>query len=149
MKFLGFLFLSILVSTGIVIGAQYVPSEFLGNFLEKDFISVFASLVGLNIAAVIFLLGQISVIEEKINTNQMSTAKKEIKHNACFIIISFVTSLILLFFRPDMLLCSSSVCSRFLNVINILLLSLFFLAIYSIYEIVNASFVLSKFSIKK
>ncbi len=150
MRFLGFLFLTILISAGIITVDILLPGNFLINFINNHYIETFASLIGFNLASVTFLLGQLITIEATINQESMfESTRKEIKHNAFFLIFIFVVALLLLTFRPDI-----GITGRFdLNiayyVVNTLVISIFLMALFAIFEILNSVFSIGKFFKKK
>lgn len=146
MQILGYVFLSILIAIGVVIGDYYLPGTFLTSFLDDHFIETFSGLVGFNIAAVIFLLGQLISLEERsTNKNAFENTKKEIKHNSYFLLISFLVSIIVLIFRPDIVSWDSSLlANKAYYIMNGLVVVLFCLAMASIFEILSAVFKLSK-----
>lgn len=145
MRTLGFIFMSLLLAIGLVLLDFYLPGTYLNNFLDNHFIETFAGLVGFNIAAVIFLIGQLMNLEEKFsNKTIFINTRREIKHNAYFLLSSFVSCLILLIIRPDL---KENIIFReniFYYIDNILVLTFFTLAIFAIYEILRAVFLLSK-----
>lgn len=145
MKFLGFLFLSLLLSSAIVVADFYLPGMFLDNFLSYSLIQTFATLVGFNVAAVIFLLGQIISVEKQSGQDGFfKETRKEIRYNSYYLLISFLLSLFLLIFRPDFSSLNSAGFEMLYYIINTLILALFILAIFSIYEILKGVFILGK-----
>jgi len=145
-QILGYIFLSIILALGIVIADYFLPGTYLTSFLNDHFIETFAGLVGFNIASVIFLLGQLINLEERIkNKKVFENTRREIKHNSYFLLIAFLLSIVILIIRPDL----NSVNSTFSNNIlyfslNTLVLVLFILGIVSIIQILSAAFVLGK-----
>ena len=145
MRILGFIFLSLLLSTGIVLVDFFLPGTYLSGFLNNHFIETFAGLVGFNIAAVVFLVGQLISLEDRVDSKiGFINTKREIKQNAYFLLSSFLSCLFLLIIRPDLKLDISLKNNIFYYVDNIIIMSLFILAIFAIYEILRAIFLLSK-----
>src|SRR6185437_16506714 len=131
-----FIFVSLLLAGVLVALDYYLPGSFLQDFLNNHFIETFAALVGFNIAAVVFLVGQLMNLEEKYNGNMIHT-RKEIKHNAYFLLSSFLICLCLLILRPDIKIDPSFHTNAPYYILNVLVLSVFGLAIFSIYEILH------------
>jgi hypothetical protein len=105
----------------------------------------FAGLVGFNIAAVIFLIGQLLNLEEKFrNKTVFVNTRREIKHNAYFLLSSFIVCLVLLIIRPGIKENISLSNNIFYYLDNILIITIFILSIFAIYEILKAVFLLSK-----
>ncbi|MBP9715062.1 MAG: hypothetical protein KBD52_01050 [Candidatus Pacebacteria bacterium] len=145
MRILGFIFLSLLLATGLVFIDFHLPGTYLNSFLRDHFIETFAGLVGFNIAAVIFLIGQLMNLEERFGgKNTFANTRREIKHNAYFLLSSFVSCLVLLIIRPDLKEVTSFYENIFFYVDNVLIITIFTLAIFAIYEILRAVFLLSK-----
>ncbi len=145
MRILGFIFLSLILATGLVIGDFYLPGAYLSNFLDNHFIETFAGLIGFNIAAVIFLVGQLMSIEERLGSKAgFINTRREIKHNAYFLLSSFLACLVLLIFRPSPHENISLGTNFFYYVDNIIIIAIFILAVFSIYEILRAVFLLGK-----
>lgn len=142
MRILGFIFLSLIVATTLVTGDYYLPGTYLSNFLTNHFIETFAALVGFNIAAVVFLVGQLLGLEERYNA-ELANTRREIKHNAYFLLSSFLVSLVLLIIRPDLGANPSFSLNTFYYIDNVLVLTVFGLAVFAIYEILHAVFLLS------
>ncbi len=146
MRFLGFVFLTLLISTGIVTLDIIIPGKFLINFIDNHYIETFASLIGFNLASVTFLLGQLITIEATINKESIfDSTRKEIKHNAFFLIFSFIISLLLLTFRPDIGVSEIFRVNISYYVINTLVISIFLMALFAIFEILNSVFSIGKF----
>ncbi len=146
MRFLGFVFLTLLISTGIVTLDIIIPGKFLINFIDNHYIETFASLIGFNLASVTFLLGQLITIEATINKESIfDSTRKEIKHNAFFLIFSFIISLLLLTFRPDIGVYEIFRVNISYYVINTLVISIFLMALFAIFEILNSVFSIGKF----
>jgi len=145
MIFLGYLFLSLIISSLIIFIDYLTNSNFLNNFFDNQLIPTLASLVGFNVAAVIFLVGQLNMFETRNKKSGIfSKTRKEIKHNIYFILIDFVIIFLLLIFRLDQnSLINNNLKIMFL-VFNILILALFLLIIFSIFEIMRATFKLNR-----
>lgn len=145
MRILGFIFLSLIISASLVALDFYISGTYLTDFLNDHFIETFASLIGFNIAAVIFLVGQLINIEDRLGSkSSFNNTKKEIKHNAYFLLSSFVISLILLIIRPNLQGVGELKDNVLYYIDNVLIITIFSLAIFAIYEILRAVFFLSK-----
>lgn len=145
MRTIGYIFLSLFISVLIIIGDYFLPGSFLTRFLDNSFIETFAGLVGFNIAAVIFLLGQLIDLEKKIpETDIFQKTRREIKHNSYFLLFAFVASLILLIARPDLGIEQSFGINVMYYIFNVFILAIFGLAINAIFEILSAVFTLGK-----
>lgn len=149
MRVLGFIFVSLVIAFGLVGSDILLPGTFLAHFLDNNFIETFAGLIGFNIAAVIFLVGQLMNIEDRLGGKvQFTRTRKEIKHNAYFLLSSFVACLILLVMRPDL----NESLPVFGNILyyldNVAILTLFALAIFAIYEILRTVFLITSNDLK-
>lgn len=143
MRVLGYVFVSLVLALGIVGLDYHLSGTYLQEFLNNHFIETFATLAGFNIAAVIFLVGQLMMLEEKHDTEFLNT-RREIKHNAYFLLSSFVICLLLLIFRPDYLIGVSLSANLPYYEFNVLILTVFELAIFAIFEILKAVFILGR-----
>jgi uncharacterized membrane protein YphA (DoxX/SURF4 family) len=77
--------------------------NFLNNVLEKELLSIMATLLGLILTTSSFLLSNLNKIEMKLKNSFFEEPKKEIKHNLYFMLILFVITLIILIphFEPN------------------------------------------------
>lgn len=145
MRILGFIFLSLLVSSSLIVADLYLPGSYLTDFLNDHFIETFAALVGFNIAAVIFLVGQLMGLEDRLGVSRgFENTRREIKHNSYFLLSAFFTCLILLVVRPNLKVSTSLEENIFYYGDNLLVIAIFSLAIFAIYEILRAVFTLSR-----
>ncbi len=145
MIFLGHLFLSLIISSFIIFMNYLTNNNFLNNFFNNQLIPTLASLVGFNIAAVIFLIGQLNTVEGKNGKfGIFNDTRKEIKHNIYFILIDFTIIFLLLIFRSDLNNLVNNNSKIIFSIFNILILALFLLIIFSIFEIMKAVFKLNE-----
>lgn len=145
MRILGFIFLSLLISSSLITVDLYLPGSYLTDFLTNHFIETFAALVGFNIAAVIFLIGQLMNLEDRLGAKRgFENTRREIKHNSYFLLSSFVVCLVLLVIRPDVGNEIGLKDNIFYYSDNLLIIAIFSLAIFAIYEILRAVFSLSR-----
>lgn len=146
MQFLGYVFLGFIVSSIIIAGDYILPGGYLEKFIDNNFIEAFASLVGFNIAAVVFLLGQLIAIEEKFYGREIfNDTRREIKHNSYLLLLLFVFSLVILTFRPDLRTLDPSFFSnKIYYIFNGLIVLSLYLAVIAIFEILKAVFALGK-----
>lgn len=143
MRFLGFVFISLLAGVALVALDFHLPGTYLDNFLNNHFIETFAALIGFNIAAVVFLVGQLMVIEQKFD-GTLAHTRAEIKQNAYFLLATFLFSIVLLVIRPDLnVQMPGFKTNLFYYIDNSLVLTVFTLAIFSIWEILHAVFLIS------
>lgn len=147
MRFLGFIFVSLLISTLIISVDIFLPGKFLINFIDNNYIETFSALIGFNLASVTFLLGQLITIEATTNRESLfDSTRKEIKHNSFFLIFSFIASLLLLSFRPDINLVSYQFTDNITYyLINIAVITIFLMALFAIFEILQSVFSIGKF----
>jgi uncharacterized membrane protein len=141
MRFLGFVFVSLITSTVILVGDYHLSGSYFENFIDNHFVETFAALAGFNIAAVIFLVGQLIGLEEKYD-KEFSNTRSEIKQNAYFLLGSFVFCIIVLIFRPES--SGNFVGNELYWTANLIVTTTFGLAIYSIFEILSSVFHLGK-----
>lgn len=145
MRILGFIFISLLISSSLLLADFYLPGHYLSDFLSEHFIETFAALVGFNIAAVIFLVGQLMSLEDRLGVKKaFENTRREIKHNSYFLLSAFVACLVLLIIRPGMLEGAGWKMNMWYYLDNLFVLAIFSLAIFSIYEILRAVFMLSR-----
>ena len=149
MRFLGFIFVGLVLSSLIVYLQTPFRGGFLDDFLNSGFLETFAALAGFNIAAVIFLLGQLMDLQKKIgNGASFEKSKKEIPQNSYFLLSAFALSFLLLSFRPDPISgyiysSSEALSNQIYYGLNVVIVCLFLLGMYSIFEILKAVFKLS------
>ncbi len=139
MRALGFIFVSLVIAAAVVSLDYALPGDYLNIFLDDHFIETFAALVGFNLAGVIFLVGQLLVIEGG-RDFAFENTRREIKHNAYFLLSSFGLSLLLLIFRPNFIESVSVKQNLVFYTMNVLILTLFTLVIFAIFEILQAVF---------
>jgi len=146
MRLLGFMFLSLIISSALVTADYYLPGTFLHRFLDANFIETFAGLVGFNIAAVIFISGQLFILEERSGrSDSFMSTKTEIKHNSYFLLASFVVSLVLLLLRPDLGTDVGLLDNKMYYLLSVTVIAIFSLALFAIYEILRAVFAIGYF----
>lgn len=143
MRALGFVFLALIGSFGLITADYHLGSTFLNNFLDDHFVETFAALAGFNIAAVVFLIGQLLSLEERFET-QFDGVRVEIKHNSYFLLGGFVFSLVLLIIRPDYQQGVGFIQNIWFYGVNVAVMATFALAIFAIFEILQAVFLLGK-----
>lgn len=144
MRIFGFIFVSLLISSSLLFADFYLPGHYLSDFLSEHFSETFAALVGFNIAAVIFLVGQLMSLEDRIGAKKaFENTRREIKHNSYFLLSAFVACLVLLIIRPDIQEGAGFKVNIWHYIDNLLVLAIFSLAIFAIYEILKAVFMLS------
>jgi hypothetical protein len=144
-QILGYIFISIILATLVTISDYFLPGSYLTKFIDGSFIETFAFLVGLNLTAIVFLLGQLISFEEKYKNNILfEKTRKEIKQNSFFLFGSFCLSLILLIIRPDLNQDISFIKNITYYIMNGFIIAIFILAMITIFEILGAVFVLSK-----
>lgn len=142
-KFFGYFFISLIIATVLVVIDYFLPGNFLNNFLSNGFLEVFATLVGFNIAAVIFLVGQLLDLELKTDrVGSFSATKKELKHNIYCLLILFCVSVFLLIFFPDFKDPSELSHAKliFYYIDKCLIISIFILSFFNIFEVLKAIF---------
>ena len=142
MKVVGFFSTFLFLGALVVVLDFYLPGSYLDSFLSNNFVEAFAALIGFNFAAVVFLLGQIASVERelKVEGDSFSKTKREIRHNAYFMLFSFVFSIIVLVVRPDLNETLSFVGNQGYYVLNVVVLALFGLGVFAIYEILRSAF---------
>ncbi len=144
MRVLGFIFLSLIISGGVLYFSHTIGGSFIDNFLGGDFITTYATLVGLNLAAVTFLLAQLISMEEKRGEEIFAQTKKEIRHNSLYLLFSLPLSILILSFRADLVVPATLRNNLDYYVSNLIVLILFALTIFAIYEILTAIFRINK-----
>lgn len=141
MRILGFIFVSLIFGSAIVGLNFYFNGTFLDNFIDHELIPTLATLVGLNIAAVIFLLGHLISVEFHSNKGDIfQETRKELKHNSFFVLYTFLATFILTIFRSSILGFTPKVNSIIHHSTDVAIMTLFFMALIAIYEILHSSF---------
>ena len=145
MRFLGFVFLAFILSGVLLVADSIIPSHFLNDFIQNNYIETFAALIGLNITASIFLLSQIADIELRNNQENgiFIHTRKEIKQSIYFLLSSFILSFVLLAVRPELGQLHTKPWIYVYHGLNVVILSIFFLSLYAIYELFCAAFTLN------
>ncbi len=134
MKLLGIIFFNIILGAGFILLNQLVGNCFLKNFLDNQILPIGSTILGFNLAGIIFLIGHITEIESKTNAD-FSASKRELKHNIYFLGLVFVAILLLLFVNP------TPTQYKYVDFgFNALIMTLFFMQFYAVYEILNAVF---------
>lgn len=144
MRVLGFIFLALIMSTSILYASHLIGGSFLDAFLANEFITTYATLVGLNLAAVTFLLAQLVSIEEKRGGEIFYETKKEIKHNSMYLLFSLPIAILTLLFRVDISNPPTIQNNIDYYISNLVVLTLFAMTIFAIYEILTAIFRINK-----
>ena len=123
----------------------YSSGSYLTDFLSNHFIETFAALIGFNIPAIIFLLGQLMNLENQLGVRvDFDNTRKKIKQSSYFLLSSFVACLVLLILRPELQETAVLKENIWYYFANIIILAIFLLAIFVIYDILQAIFLLSK-----
>lgn len=144
MRILGFIFLALVISGSVMFISYNLGNGFLADFLNNEFIGVYATVVGFNLAAVIFLISQLVTIEEKKGAEVFFKTKKEIKHNSYYLLFSLPVVIFILSIKPSLINPQTFVNNPYYYVCDLVVLSLFVLTIFAIFEILNAMFILNK-----
>lgn len=146
MQFFGHIFVALLVTSFIVFGDYFLPGSFLKGFIENSFIETFATLIGLNIASVVFLLGQLMVIEGHLSKGAIfNKTRSEIKQNSYFMLFAFAVSVVILSLRPDLNEVNQGlVINKWYYLGNGVVIMLFYLSMVSIFQILKSIFVIGK-----
>lgn len=150
LRLIGLFFVSTVAASLLVFIDISLPGDFLNQFIGPEFMQMFAAILGFNFAAIIFLLGQLFNIDNSIK-DLFSGVKREIKHNAIYLLTSFSISLILLVIRPDLLPNPNYnfMLNKFYYLVNIAIISMFIVALFAVYEILNSAFLLTKKPVSK
>lgn len=130
MKLLGIITFNSLLGVLFTFLGLKSGNDFFCDFLKNQILPISATIIGFNISGVIFLIGHLIQIE-----GDFSNTKKEIKHNIFFMCLLFIFIILLLFINPipfDK--------SIFDFIYQSLIMTLFFLQLYAVYEIINAVF---------
>lgn len=143
-RIIGIIFVSFAAATLIVMVDFFIPGSFLNRFIGSEFIQMFAAILGFNFAAIIFLLGQLFVIDNS-ERDIFKNTKNEIKQNGVYILSSFSICLLLLIFRPDFNVTTVQFTDNWLfYLINTVIITLFIVSLFAVYEIFDAAFLLTR-----
>ena len=145
-RFLGIVFIGILISAGVIAVDVATKSNYVIKFLTDNSLQIVGTIIALNVATVTFLLSNLAIIERTLKKESFKNTRKEIKQNVYFMIVVF----------PVLLLCVTPLNNRRIVTNNhidwrIALLAeagliLVFFVIYILLEIVGAVFKINKFA---
>ena len=143
-RLLGLIFALILIEIPILIIDHFVGNGFLTDFMKNQSLTIMGTLLGLNIASSIFLVGYLTNIESIRNKQLFTRSKKEIKQNIYLMIIIFLLQLIVLVATPSITKNSSEVIkntSMWEIRISLFLFLFYFLMLY---EMTSSIFLIDK-----
>ncbi len=133
MRVFGIISLNIFVGIFISYLGYIIGNDFLINFLNNQILTISATIIGFNFAVVVFLIGFLLKID-----GDFSKTKKEIKDNIRFMMLMFGMILFFLIIRPKI---NNDIC----NVLyDSLILALFSSQMFSVYEVIDSIFNISK-----
>jgi hypothetical protein len=140
-RFLGFIFLSLICSFAIWIANKNLGGEFIGTFLGTPLLEIEATLLGLNIAGAIFLLSHLLSVVSPKHQVVFGAVKNELLDNLLLMLSLLLLSFVLLSIRPqNALVVIMQVPLNFYHIVNIGLIAAFLLTLYAVYEILKGVF---------
>lgn len=145
----GYTFLSLIFASLAIAGDYHLSGSFLDNFLNSGFVETFAALVGFNIAAVTFLMGNLGETERAFKgASDFSNTRKEIKQNIYFLFSVFVLALVALIIRPNLQVPIDFLNNEGYYLLNGAILTFFGLGLASIFEVIKAIFSIAEIKLK-
>lgn len=148
-RLLGYIFLSLIFATIVWTMSFNIGSQFLEVFLGVPLIEMMVTLVGLNIAGAIFLLGHLVTITPSHNPSIFKKAKIELKENLYLMLTLLLLSFVLLSIKPqDVSTVFMQISINFHHIVNVALIALFLLTLLAVYEIVQGVFRAASFQDK-
>jgi len=132
----------IILGIAFIVIDQLIGNGFLEVFLKTQILPICSTILGFSVASVTFLIGKIAETENNTEYN-FNKSRKEIKDSICFMIYTYVAIIFLLFLKP------SSGYDCLVLSLNSLIMSLFFIQIYIVHEIINAIFLFKIFKDKR
>ncbi len=124
--------LSTAISTSLIIFEYALNGDFIHNFLVKESITVMGVILAINCASACAIYLKLNEQEERIDDGSIyKNTKIEIKHNVLFLIISFVTVIILVFLSSS----TKDLYPIIAMVFDAIILIIFNLYIYALYEL--------------
>src|SRR3989344_288932 len=140
MRFLGFLFVAVVISSFLVWLSLYIGNTHLDSFLDSQLIPTLATIVGFSVAAVIFILGQLSTVEIQTGkSGHFKSTKKELRHNIYTLLFIFFIAFILFIFKPSLDDISVMRYKILYYSISIASLTIFIISLVAIYEVIGSS----------
>jgi hypothetical protein len=130
MKLLGIITFNLFLGVIFAITGTISNPSFFENFINNQILPISATIVGFNLTGVIFLISHLIQLK-----GDFTNTKKELQHNIYFMSILFVLILFILCFDHR----------NFNNyyaslIYKTIIMSLFFLQLYSVYEILRTIF---------
>lgn len=148
-RLFGYTFLSLILAVVIWICSSNVGNQFLDSFLGIPLLEVMVTLVGLNIAGAIFLLGHLIAITPSQNPSIFKKAKIEIRENLYLMLALLLLSFLLLALNPrDVATVFMQITINFHKIVDVGLITIFLLTLFSVYEIVQGVFRATSFQDK-
>lgn len=124
-----YIILTFLISLSLTLISYITQSIYIHDFLSKSVIEIMAIILAVNCASASNIHLKLIDQEQAIGEKCFSKTKREIRHNALFLIIGFLITLILSF------LASFFQNEKIIYGFDCAILTIFFLYIYALYEL--------------
>ena len=133
-RIIGIITVTIAIAWSILLLEKYSGGNFISEVLFKESLSIFATILGLQLATASFLLNSLSTHEVRLGTNIFDGTRSEMKTNLYVLIFLFLLALIMVVFNADP--------DKYLifQLKKLMLVSILLLSIFSFYDIVRAMF---------
>ena len=96
LRFLGAVFISILLASGVLLLDHYSNSGFVVEFARGQSSLIMATALAINIATITFLVGNLLGIEEKVGKDGFGKTRSELKQNVIAMAIIFVLNTVVI-----------------------------------------------------
>lgn len=90
LRFLGAVFISVLLALGILVLDYISKSDFIADFARNQSLLIMATALAINIATITFIAGSLLGIEEKVGKESFKGTRAELKQNVIAMAVLFV-----------------------------------------------------------
>lgn len=150
-KTLGVIFIAMLVSMPIIIGAYITNSNFLYTFSTSQSLTIIATVLAINVAVITFLIGNLITLESMSKKVHFKNTRKELRANIYLMLVIFGINFLVVSINRS----GNSIhlnqgrtidTSFILSSVSVILVALLFIALL---EIVNVIFSITSFITKE
>ncbi len=140
-KLLGVFFLVLLIELPLILVDLFVKNGFIQFFVHQQSLEIMGTLLGLNIASSIFLIGHLIDIEAKLDKDIFDATKKEMKQNIIAMFVMFIIELIIQIAMPIILPNSPQIIKDISMWLSYVGLYVFLLYLFALFEMTQAIFI--------
>jgi hypothetical protein len=102
LRFLGVVFLSLLLGTTLCVIDYYSGNQFLREFARDQSLQIMATVLALNIATVTFITGGFLSVEKDKDSRLFDGTRKELRHNVITMAFLFLSNIfVVIGINPD------------------------------------------------